>query len=81
MFYKKKLYLKIPQNSQESSCENYRHQPAILLKKRFWHRCFPVNFVKLLRTPFLENTFGRLHEANMYHFETISTMLTTISLI
>ena len=27
--------------------------PAILLKKRLWHRCFPVNFVKFLRTPFL----------------------------
>ena len=23
------------------------------LKKRLWHRCFPVNFVKLLRKPFL----------------------------
>ena len=22
------------------------------LKKRFWYRCFPVNFVKFLRTPF-----------------------------
>ena len=22
-----------------------------LLKKRLWHRCFPVNFVKFLRTP------------------------------
>ena len=27
--------------------------PAILLKKRLWHRCFPVNFGKFLRTPFL----------------------------
>ena len=25
---------------------------ATLLKKRPWHRCFPVNFAKLLRTPF-----------------------------
>ena len=24
-----------------------------LLKKRLWHRCFPVNFAKFLRTPFL----------------------------
>ena len=23
-----------------------------LLKKRLWHRCFPVNFAKFLRTPF-----------------------------
>ena len=33
---------------------------AALLKKRLWHRCFPVNFVKFLRTPFLQNTSGRL---------------------
>ena len=26
--------------------------PAPLLKERLWHRCFPVNFVKFLRTPF-----------------------------
>ena len=26
-------------------------RPAALLKKRPWHRCFPVNFVKFLRTP------------------------------
>ena len=23
------------------------------IKKRLWHRCFPVNFAKFLRTPFL----------------------------
>ena len=33
---------------------------ATLLKKRLWHRCFPVNFAKFLRTLFLQNTFGRL---------------------
>ena len=27
-----------------------RLRPATLLKKRFWHRCFPVKFVKFLRT-------------------------------
>ena len=27
-------------------------RPETLFKKRVWHRCFPVNFVKLLRTPF-----------------------------
>ena len=31
--------------------------PATLLKKRPWHRCFPVNFAKYLRTPVLQNTF------------------------
>ena len=28
-------------------------RPATLLKKRLWRRCFPVNFAKFLRTPFL----------------------------
>ena len=27
-------------------------RPATLLKKRLWHRCFPVNCAKFLRTPF-----------------------------
>ena len=27
-------------------------RPTTLLKKRLWHRCFLVNFTKLLRTPF-----------------------------
>ena len=33
---------------------------ATLLKKRLWHRCFPGNFAKFLRTLFLKNTSGRL---------------------
>ena len=28
-------------------------RPATLLKKKLWHRCFPVNLTKFLRTPFL----------------------------
>ena len=35
-------------------------RPATLLKKKLWHRCFPINFVKFLRTAFLRNTSGRL---------------------
>ena len=35
-------------------------RPATLLKKRLWHRCFPVNFAKFLRAPFFQNTSGRL---------------------
>ena len=33
---------------------------AGLRPARLSHRCFPVNFVKFLRTPFLQNTSGRL---------------------
>ena len=36
-------------------------RPATLLKNRLWHRCFPVNFAKFLRTPFLQNTFFTEH--------------------
>ena len=31
-------------------------RPATLLKKKLWHRCFPMNFPKFLRTPFLRKT-------------------------
>ena len=34
--------------------------PATLLKMRPWHRYFPVNLTKFLRTPFLHNTSGQL---------------------
>ena len=33
---------------------------ATLLKKRLWRISFPVNFVKLLKTSFLQNTSERL---------------------
>ena len=46
------------QNSQENTCARdsglgQRLRPATLLKKSLWHRCFPVNFAKFVRTPFL----------------------------
>ena len=34
-------------------------RPATLLKKRLRHRCFPVNFVKFLRIPFLQRTVSK----------------------
>ena len=53
----KNVFLEISQNSQGNTCASFLIN---LLKKRLWHRCFPVNFAKFLRTPFLQNTFGRL---------------------
>ena len=35
-------------------------RPATLLKKRPWYRHFPVNFLKFIRTPCLQNSSGRL---------------------
>ena len=54
-----KVFLEISQNSQENTCARgsfvikLEAWPATLLKKSLWHRCFPVNFPKFLRTPFL----------------------------
>ena len=54
----KKVFLEFSQNSQEKTCARVffnkvaELKPAPLLKKRLWHRCFPVNFVKYLRTSF-----------------------------
>ena len=47
----------IEKQPPEVFCKKRR---ATLLKKRLWHRCFSVNFAKFLRTPFLQNTSGRL---------------------
>ena len=54
----KKVFLEISQNSQENISARVTFfflglSPATLLKKRIRHRCFPLNFVKFLRTPFL----------------------------
>ena len=54
-----RVFLDILQNSQENTCAGVsfliklQARPATLLKKRLWRRCFPVNFAKFLRTPFL----------------------------
>ena len=62
----KKGVLSNSQNSQENTSARasllikLQAPPATLLKKRLWHRCFPVNVAKFLRTPFSQNTSGRL---------------------
>ena len=33
---------------------------AALLKRSFWHRCFPLNFAKFPTPPFLQNILGQL---------------------
>ena len=56
------LKIHMLQNSQENTCVG----PATLLKKRLWHRCFPVNFEKFLRALFLQKTSGWLLLKNSY---------------
>ena len=55
----KEVFLEISQNSQENTYARVSFfnkvaglRSTTLLKKRLWHRCFPVNFVRFLRTPF-----------------------------
>ena len=56
------VFLEILQNSQKNTCVrvSFLIRPATLLKKRFWHKCFSVNFAKFLRTLFLQTTSERL---------------------
>ena len=52
-FWLPKICLKIFKQPASQWTGFYMIRPATLLKKRLWHRCFPVNFVKFLRTAFL----------------------------
>ena len=63
----KKVFLKMSQISQKNTCVGVSFliklfasslTPVTLLKRRLSHRCLPVNFAKLLRTPFLQNISG-----------------------
>ena len=60
----KKVFLEISQNPQENTCARVSFlikklpQPAILFKKKLWHRCFPVNFAEFLRTFFYRTPPG-----------------------
>ena len=55
----KKMFLKILQNSWENTCARFSflRLQAAALKKRPWHRCFPVNFAKVLGRPFFIEYF------------------------
>ena len=77
VFYKKNVLRNFTKFAGKHLCQSLfinkvaGLRPATLLKKRLWYRCFPVNFVKLLRTPFLQNTSGRLllcfEHAQIFH--------------
>ena len=53
----KMMFIEISQNRRKAPAPESLFnkvaglKPVTLLKKRFWHRCFPVNFAKVLRTP------------------------------
>ena len=48
VFFKKFVLEIFTKFTEKHLCQSL--SPANLLKKRLWHRCFPVNFVKFLRT-------------------------------
>ena len=47
----KKVLIEISQNSQQNTCATV--YVLIKLQACLWHRCFPVNFAKFLRTRWL----------------------------
>ena len=67
----KRVLLNISQNSQENTCARIpfliRLQACNFFKKLLWHRCFPVNYAKSLRIPFLQNTSARLFPGCLLH--------------
>ena len=77
VFYKKNVLRNFTKFAGKHLCQSLfinkvaGLRPATLLKKRLWYRCFPVNFVKRLRTHFLQNTSGRLllcfEHAQIFH--------------
>ena len=65
-FYKKGLLKKLAKCTRKNLCQSpffdkiTRCRSATLLKTWFQHKCFIVNFAKLVRTNFSQNTSGRL---------------------
>ena len=48
-------------------------QPTSLLKKRLQHRCFPVSFAKILRTPFFKERLWWLLLSLWYYYHRQNT--------
>ena len=71
------LYKKVLQNSQEKI---FARVSFFFLKRRLWHRYFPVNFSNFLRTPFYRTPLGdwlyiSLSSILTWEFEVTSTTL------
>ena len=66
LFHKSKLWIFFPVSFQRKQ-GNYSGRVPFLITLQAWHRCFPVNFVKFLRTPFFtEHLWWRL-VATLFH--------------
>ena len=64
VFFKKYVFRNFAKFTGKHQCQSLYFdkvagmRTATLLKERLWHRCFPVNFAKFLRAPFLQKTSG-----------------------
>ena len=61
---KKSVFRNFTKSTGKHLCQNLFFnkvvglRPATLLKKRLWHKCFPMNFAKFLRTPSYRTPLG-----------------------
>ena len=64
VFYKKGVHRNFTKFTGKHLCQSIFFNKVAghcnFIKMKLWHRCFPMNFAKFLRTPFLQNTSGRL---------------------
>ena len=61
VFYRKGVLRTLAKFTGKHLCQRLvfnKFADCNLLKKSLWHRCFPVNFAKFLRTPILQNSSG-----------------------
>ena len=56
---RKSVFINFAKLTEKHLCQSLFFNKAAE-KKRLWHSCFPVNCEKFLRTPFSQNTSGRL---------------------
>ena len=70
------MFLKISQNCARVSFL-IKLQAWVLWKEKLWHRCFPVNFAKFLRTPFLWNT----SDGSFWNFSCMNMILSDFQLL
>ena len=71
------MFLEISKKSQENTFA--RVSILIKLQAWLWHSCFPVNFAKFLRTPFLQNTSGWLLLSTGIFKYFVNCLVTSIS--
>ena len=75
MFCKKGILRNLTKFTGKHLCQSLFFRLVTLLKKRLWHSCFPVNFVKFLRTPFCIGHLWQLPGGRSYPFGLLQLLL------